>query len=92
MKKLVAILLISCFLIGCASSKQINGTYYDSVGLATLGNKDDCVQYDFVVGNLIWSILLSETVIFPVYFIGWSIYEPVGEKYTNCFEKRTLAK
>ena len=87
--KLVVIITIICMAFaGCASSKQINGKWYDTEGLATLDNKDECVHYEFVVGNLIWSIILLETIIMPVYFLGWSIYEPIGEKSNGCFQKR----
>ena len=91
-KKLVALMVVVCLAFaGCASSKKINGTYYDTEGLATLDNKDPCIHYDFVIGNLIWSIILFETIIAPVYFLGWSIYEPVGEKYNGCLTNRTIS-
>ena len=91
-KKLVALVVVICLtLAGCASSKNINGTYYDTVGFATLDKKDSCVHYDFVVGNLIWSIILFETIVTPVYFLGWSIYELIGEKYEGCFAKRNVS-
>jgi hypothetical protein len=35
------------------------------------------VQYKTVVGNVIWGIILVETIIAPIYFFGFSLYEPV---------------
>lgn len=42
--------------------------------------KLDEVQYEVCVGNVIWGIILCETIIMPVYFSGWSLYEPVRLK------------
>jgi hypothetical protein len=36
--------------------------------------------YEASFGNIVWSVLTIETVILPVYFIGWSIFNPIGEK------------
>ena len=33
-----------------------------------------------IVGNVVWSVLLVETVIAPIYFLGFSLFEPVGPK------------
>ena len=79
--------------VGCASSKKINGTQYDSVGLATMNNMDECVRYKLIFGNVFWSLSLSALGLLPtIYFLGWSILEPVGEKYTGCLQKREESK
>jgi len=83
-KKIVSIILcLSLFFMftACASDKVIDGKEYTSYGVI---NKDEVrnenIEYSLVVGNVIWSIILFETIVMPIYFIGFSMYEPVGKK------------
>ena len=73
----LAVSIISCF-SGCGDNKVINGKEYETYGLF---NKDevrsDCVEYDLIIGNAILGILFSGTVIAPIYFYGFSLYEPI---------------
>lgn len=48
------------------------------MGLFTEENPD--IKYKISVGNVVWSIILVETIIAPVYFIGWSIKNPICKK------------
>jgi hypothetical protein len=66
--------------VGCGSSKVLDGNYCDTYGLLNREMKCENVQYKTVVGNVIWGVLLFETIIAPVYFFGFSLYEPVGVK------------
>jgi len=84
MKKILASIMIVVFLslaAGCGDTKTIKGVEYDTYGLF---NKDDNrnpdVKYRLVIGNIIWSVILVETIIAPIYFLGFSLYEPVGVK------------
>lgn len=43
-------------------------------------NKSDNMCYSISAGNVIWSVLLIETVIAPVYFIGFSLFNPTHPK------------
>lgn len=68
-------------LAACGDTKVICGKTYDTYGiLSTQDEHDENIRYRVITGNFIWSIVLIETVIFPVYFIGFSIYEPVEAK------------
>ena len=50
----------------------------ESYGIANEeAKKINGVIYEVSAGNVIWSIILCETLIAPVYFIGWSIKQPV---------------
>ena len=50
----------------------------ESYGLANKDSKMiEGVVYEVSLGNVVWSILLSETIIAPVYFVGWDIMQPV---------------
>lgn len=70
--KLTSLLLVMClFATACGSNKRLDGVMYDTYGLANQEEiKSSNVRYHLVVGNLVWSFLLVETIIAPVYFIG----------------------
>jgi len=86
MKKVLSLVLIcSVLLTSCADSlsykdKDNNKQTAESVGLFNQSDKDPNADYKLCVGNIVWSIILCETIIAPIYFIGWSIMEPVTVK------------
>ncbi len=85
MKKLITTLacltLIVATFTGCGKPKTINGKYYETYGLLNADmKKDPNIQYEICYGNIVWGIVLSETVIAPVYFFGFSLYNPVDIK------------
>jgi len=83
MKKLIAIVVILSFIFisGCGDTKHIDGYTYDTYGLINKGEKyNPDIEYAIIVGNVIWSILLCESIITPVYFVGFSLYEPIGKR------------
>lgn len=45
--------------------------------------RSDKVCYRLSVGNVVWSVLLIETIIAPVYFVGFDLFEPVSVKNEN---------
>ena len=79
--KVCLILLLCILLSGCGDSKVIEGIEY---GTHRLFNQDEKknpnIQYELVWGNIIWGTILCQTLIAPVYFFGFSIWEPVGKK------------
>jgi hypothetical protein len=75
------VLALSILLAACAKPKEIDGVVYDSYGLLNQDSKkNECIEYELVWGNLIWGAVLIETVVFPIYFFGFSIFQPVGHK------------
>ena len=86
MKKFIAILTITTFLFtfyGCGNNKEIKSKTYGTYGLLNESDmKNPNVEYRLIIGNIIWSCILVETIIAPIYFIGFSLYEPVGIKTT----------
>jgi hypothetical protein len=75
-----AILFILLFsLSACANEKQIDGITYGTFGIFNLNEQNPKIRYKLVAGNCIWGALLSETIIAPIYFFGFSIYEPIGK-------------
>lgn len=79
MKNLLVIGILG--LSACSHSKVINDVSHDSYGLFNADDvKDPKVEYKLCVGNAFWAVALSETIIAPIYFVGWNIMEPVGPK------------
>jgi hypothetical protein len=73
--------LLTTSLYGCGDTKVIDGVEYDTYGILNSNNKkNEKIEYDYIVGNVVWGIILFETIIAPVYFFGFSLFEPVGEK------------
>lgn len=83
MKNLIILIII--FLSSCSDSKVLNvngqNRLFETYGLANEERiKNDSVYYEVSVESVVWSIILCETVIAPVYFIGWDLYEPKSVK------------
>lgn len=86
MKKTICLVVAASLLLASCGRPQYfnNGTavkYYPTYGLingSSSRSKDIC--YEVSIGNVIWSVLLIKTVIFPAYFIGWSLFNPVRLK------------
>jgi len=84
MKKIIFLLLLTV-LSSCADEKTfvIDG---ETVTVEPYGwgnyqtNQHDSVIYEPVIGNIVWSIILVETIVAPIYFTGWAIMEPVRLK------------
>lgn len=77
MKRFIAALLCVVFLsvvtIGCGDGQSVNGKYCDTYGLLNKESKCKDVQYRTVVGNVVWGILLVETIVAPIYFF-WILF------------------
>lgn len=39
------------------------------------------VCYEIIIGNVVWGIILIETVIVPLYFLGFDLWQPVRLKH-----------
>lgn len=52
-------------------------------GWANKSEKVEGIEYKVSVGNIIWSVILSETIAVPIYFTGWKLWEPVGLEATK---------
>lgn len=78
MKRSFLIIIIMVFLLSitCAAPKIINGKSYRAYGLISKDRKESGIIYKKKVGSIILSILLFETVIFPIIALGYRLYEP----------------
>ena len=78
---LVLILGLGMVLSGCGDNKVINGVEYGRYGLLNADDKKNPdIQYEIVWGNVVWGAILFETVIGPIYFFGFDLFEPVGSQ------------
>ena len=79
MKKIIG-LTLALALVGCGRTACIDGKTYDTYGLLNQdSSKNSKIEYRLIVGNVIWSVILCESIVFPLYFIGFSLYEPIGK-------------
>jgi uncharacterized protein YceK len=75
--------LVACLtLTGCGAPQTLTtGTQtrtYPTYGLFNAStSQSNQVCYDISVGNVIWSVILIETIVVPIYMIGFSLYNPV---------------
>lgn len=83
MKRACILAVLACLLTACGVPLDYNGKHYPTVGIANTQDRSEFMCYELSVGNTVWSILLVETVIAPVYFVGWSLWNPVGPKGPN---------
>lgn len=82
MKKFIVSMMIGMMLLsGCSSSMTIDGKEVPTYGLFTKDEvKVEGIKYKLCWGNIIWGGLLIETVVAPIYFFGFDMFEPVGKK------------
>ena len=89
MKKFLLVIalfaVVAMISTSCADSKTfvINGkeTVVEPYGWANASaQKNDSVVYQACIGNIVWDVILIETVIVPVWLTGWELYEPVRLK------------
>ena len=88
MKKILSFLLLLFVIISftsCADSKELTinnqHVYVKPYGWADYETaKNDSVMYRVSVGNVVWSVLLSETIVAPIILTGWYLYEPIKKK------------
>ena len=80
-KTILLIIALSVLLAGCGRPLTNEKRVYPTYGIVNeTSNKSSNVCYEVSLGNVVWSIVLIETLIAPIYFIGWSLYNPVRMK------------
>ena len=90
-RSLIALALASTMLLtACGDPRNLptgpkgEQKFYPTYGLFNENTaKSDKVCYEISIGNVVWSIILIETIVMPVYFIGWSLFNPVAVKGEN---------
>jgi len=83
MKKVIAVFIVMIVMLSsCADSKTLNINGKDTVvepyGWANESStKVEGVVYQLNVGNIVWSVILSETLVVPIILTGYQLFEPV---------------
>ena len=82
-RTLTLLIVVGLLLTSCAKSKTFttqNGQRFiaEPYGWADSSTKKNPnVRYEVSTGNIVWSILLSETGIVPIVLTGLYLFEPV---------------
>jgi major membrane immunogen (membrane-anchored lipoprotein) len=82
-RALLALVLASTALLSAcgADDKVIDGVKYGTYGVVNEGEmRNPNIHYELSGWSILWAIIFSETIVAPVYFIGWDLYEPVSKK------------
>lgn len=72
---------------GCARSNQSIGLVNELAKDTTIdgvAKPDPCRTYEIIWGNVMLSIVFSETIIAPIYFFGFSILDPTDTIKPGC--------
>ena len=76
---LLVCLFFAVACLGCGDTLYKDGAKYETFGFFNRKTaRDPAMCYEIIVGNVVWSILLAETFIFPIYFVGFSLFEANG--------------
>ena len=84
MRRITRILAMCLLLTSCGNEKNINGVRYGTFGLANESDmRNPNIRYEVSLGSVFVGILLSETLIVPIYVILFDLYQPVGPMNNN---------
>lgn len=80
MKKIICFCLIA--LSACGNYPvEWNKRNYDCIGiLSSDEDKDPEIIYKTKIGNVVWGVILVETVVVPIWLFGYRLKCPVGGK------------
>lgn len=79
-KSFIALAIAATMMLSAcgAEDKVIDGVKYGTYGIANTEMHNSKIQYEISGWSVFWAIFLSETIVGPVYFIGWDLYQPVA--------------
>jgi hypothetical protein len=79
--KSVFFILLVVLLTSCADEKTINNVTYEPYGFLNEEIvKNDSVMYQVSPWAVFSGIVFCETIVVPVYIVGWELFEPVKLK------------
>jgi uncharacterized protein YceK len=83
MKKIVTTLMVALALAGCSSPLTSGGRTYEPYGLFNDEKKSEQVCYETNTSDVVFGVLLVETIIVPVTTFGFDFKEPKRMKDSN---------
>lgn len=82
MKKTITALLLACLsLAACSNPRVLDGKVYDSYGFLneqSLRSRNVC--YSISPAAIILTIVFAETILVPIYFVGFDLFDPIRLK------------
>ena len=87
--RIIIIILIIAALCGvglhsCSSNDAIDGVKYSTYGIINESEmKNPNIRYEISTLSVVLAVVFSETIIVPIYIIGWDLFEPVGKVNPN---------
>lgn len=84
MKKVLLLLIVMLSIVSCANPKEFTidnkKVSVEPYGWFDTTQANDSINYRINTGNVVLSIVFSETVIVPVLITGTQLWEPVNKK------------
>ena len=78
---IIVLTLITSLIWSCASNLYTEGNVYKQYGLFNQNKqKDEKVEYRLVWENIVWGTVFFKTIAAPIYFFGFSLWEPIRVK------------
>lgn len=72
---------LSLMLSACGQPLQVADKTYPTYGFINEDSaKSEKMCYEVSFGNIFWGLFLVETLVAPVYFFGFSLFNPVSAK------------
>jgi hypothetical protein len=65
-------------MLGCSSPRVIDGVTHRPAGIFSASSPD--IYYEVNGSDIILTIVTIETVVIPIYIVGWDILEPACKK------------
>lgn len=78
MNRFFAATVLISIVLACGNDLNDCNQTFKTVGAFTEDEKVEGITYKIIPGNVIWSVILIESVVVPVYFVGFSLWEPVA--------------
>lgn len=77
---IILIVIISFSVLSCGKPIVLEpGELANPYGVFSKEDKNESATYKMSTGNIIWSILLVETIVAPIILIGWKLWVPIEE-------------
>ena len=82
MKKIILLIFAISLIAGCGVEKEYRGRTVKTVGVFNILNdeKNICIKYNVSIGNVLLGAVLIETIIAPIYFFGFDMFNPSAIK------------
>ncbi len=75
---IIIMIILLLFVTNCGRINTIDGVTYNTYGVFNESNeKDPKIRYEVIWPNVFFGVLFIQTIIVPIYFFGFSMFEPI---------------